>query len=55
MIHTHSYGKYHVTKETSKGIQKVHSTDTHTYDWMDDDSDQKANKQARKALRGMFN
>ena len=47
-------GQYHVTKETSKGIQHRHSTDSFVYDWMDEPEQKAKFQAARKRLQRMF-
>ena len=48
------YGQYTVTKELSKNPISVHSTDSQTFDWMDDISNCEKNRQAKKSLTRMF-
>jgi hypothetical protein len=48
------YGQYEVRRTTKRTLKSHHSTDSQMYDWMNDDSNKKENRRARKALKTLF-
>jgi hypothetical protein len=48
------YGQYIVTSQTETGFESVYSTDSITFDWMDDDGDMIKHEAALKSLERMF-
>ena len=48
------YGQYVATKKTDIGFESIYSTDSITFDWMDDDSDIVKHEAALKLLERMF-
>ena len=48
------YGQYQVRRETKRTCKQTHSTDSQMYDWIDDASDPKKNREARHRLVAMF-
>jgi hypothetical protein len=48
------YGQYIAARQTEIGVKLVFSTDSITFDWMDDDGDMIKHEAALKSLERMF-